>query len=554
MADEKVQVTYEIDGREATSTLNEISDKANNAKSSVGTLGDKLSKLGVMGLGVSFVTQAFGKLWSAMQACEGAYRVQAEAEARLETAMQNTMNATSDDIRLVKDLTAAQQKLGVVGDEVQLAGAQALANYIGEKESLQALIPVMNDMIVSQDGLNASQATATSTAQMIGKAMNGSTALLERYGFQLTDAQEKVMKFGTEQEKVAVLSEVIGRKVGGMNEAMAQTPAGKMQQYANSMGDVGERLGALYTRIRTALLPAMNGLVTVLNTMLDIAEAIFAFVTENLDVLAALAAGIAAVTLAVNALAIKAAIVTTATKLWTAAQAILNVVLTANPIGLVIAAIAALVAAILWVRKHTTGWGTVWDATVTFMKEVFLAWVDSVKLQFNTIVNGIMIGLDKIRLGWYKFKEAVGLGDSDENRRAIERINADVEARQKAIADGAKSMMDHVNKARRAFDNVSLQWKSGEEATDTNKQIKSNANTFGNPLAGGLGLQTASTAKSGAEAIAGGGTRSTAITINFSKEMVRMEFNGGYTENRESVERTLAESLLRVLSAAKASI
>ena len=307
----------------------------------------------------------------------------------------------------------------------------------------------------------------------------------------------------------------------------------------------------------SAALPALNALVGVLNTALDIAESAISFVSENLDVLAAVAGSITAIAVAANALAIKAAIVTAATKAWAIVQAVLNAVMTANPIGLVIAAIAALVAAILWVRRHTEGWGTLWDAVLTFMKEGFLAWVSAIKLEFNAVVNGIMMGLDKIKLGWYKFKQAVGLGDSKENESAIAKINADVEARQKAITDGAKTVSDHLDKAKHAFDNVSIKWTSGGGAeSDTNAAIRNGAGggVFGGSGVFGGGGAGSEVAKGSAEAIATGGTRNTQITINFSKEMVKMEFTGGYMENKEQVESTLAESMLRVLMAAKASI
>ncbi|MCQ2299757.1 MAG: hypothetical protein MJZ81_06505 [Bacteroidales bacterium] len=543
-------VSYRIDLQDnATSTMGNFENATNSANRTVGGLEKALSRLGSASFGVSAIINTIGSLWSAMKASEGAYRAQIEVETKLERVMQNTMNATGDDIRLIKDLTAAQQELGVIGDEVQLAGAQELSTYLEKKESLQKLIPVMNDMVAQQYGLNATQESAASIATMMGKVMEGQTSALSRYGYSFTEAQEKILKFGTEEERAATLAEVVGQSVGGMNEALAQTPAGQMQQYANSMGDVQERLGALYTRVMNAMLPSLRRLVSVLNVTLDIANEAITFVSSNLDVIAALAAGITAVSVAANALAIKVAVVTAATKLWTTAQAILNAVLTANPIGLVIAAIAALVAAILWVRKHTEGWGTLWDAVVTHMKESFFMWVEAFKLAWNAHVHTIMSGLDLIRLGWYKFKEAVGMGDSAENLRAIAQINSDMEARKRAISEGANKVAEHFNKARHAYDNVSISWKSSEDA----QKVKAAANG-GHFGGGGAGDHFGDIAKKSTEAIATGGTRNTQITINFSREMVKMDFNGGYLDNAEQVEATLAESLLRVLNAAKASI
>lgn len=550
------KVSYIIDIKDdGTPALRKLGGEMESTNRQARSLKDSLSTLGMASLGISAVASAFSKLWSVMEAGDAAYKAQATAEQKLEQVMQSTMSATADDIQHIKDLTAAQQALGVVGDEVQISGMQQLAMFSKEKTTLDMLLPAMNDLLVQQHGLNATQQDAVGVADMLGKALNGQTMALRRAGIVLTEEQEAMLKTGTETERAAVLSGILADKVGGMNEAMAQTPSGQMQQYSNAMGDVSERLGALYNRVMTAMLPSLNKLVAALNVGLDVLNKAFTFVSENLDVLAAFAAGITALTVAANAHAIAATVATTATTVWTAAQTILNAVLTANPIGLVIAAIAALVGSILWVSKHTEGWGTLWDAVLTFMKEGFLAWVSAIQLEFDTVVNGLMMGLDKIKKGWYQFKEAVGLGDSAENKRAIEQINADVEKRQKAIAEGARKLMEHVNNARGAFDNVSIKWKEGGEASDDpSKAAKAHANALGG-LQGGMGdTGLKSSAKTSADAIAGGGSRNTQITINFSKEMVKMDFNGGYMDNKQEVEDTLAQSLLRVLSAAKASI
>ena len=60
----------------------------------------------------------------------------------------------------------------MIGDEVQLSGAQELATYLGKAESLQKLMPVMNDMLAQQYGLNASQEQATQVAAMMGKNLD----------------------------------------------------------------------------------------------------------------------------------------------------------------------------------------------------------------------------------------------------------------------------------------------------------------------------------------------------------------------------------------------
>ena len=182
-----------------------------------------------------------------------AYEKQAVTETKLAAVMRNTIGAGKDEVQSILDLASAQQKLGVIGDEVQLAGAQELATYVSKTDSLQKLIPAMNDMLAQQYGINASQEQAANIAMMMGKVMDGQTDALSRYGYKFDEAQEKILKYGTEAERAATLYDVITASVGGVNEALAQTPEGKLKQHANAAGDLQERVGKLFNDLKAAM-------------------------------------------------------------------------------------------------------------------------------------------------------------------------------------------------------------------------------------------------------------------------------------------------------------
>jgi hypothetical protein len=194
--------------------------------------------------------EAMSQLAAITNEMSAAYSAQMEAEAQLANNMRNTMGAREEDIKSIKDLCAAQQEIGVIGDEVQLAGAQELATYLEQKESLERLIPVMNDMLAQQYGLNATQESAAQIAQMLGKVMEGQVNALSRYGYKFDEAQKAVLQYGNESERASMLAEVIQQSVGGMNEALAQTDAGKQKQLANTMGDVKEKIGGAVKSIQ----------------------------------------------------------------------------------------------------------------------------------------------------------------------------------------------------------------------------------------------------------------------------------------------------------------
>lgn len=56
------------------------------------------------------------------------YTVHIEAKTGLATVMRNTMDAREEDIQSIKKLCAAQQELGVTGDEVWVVGVAGLVN------------------------------------------------------------------------------------------------------------------------------------------------------------------------------------------------------------------------------------------------------------------------------------------------------------------------------------------------------------------------------------------------------------------------------------------
>lgn len=163
-----------------------------------------------------------------------AYSIQEGAEVKLQTIMQQRMGATDSMVESIKTLCSAQQQIGVIGDEVQLSGAQQMATFLSEKESLDKLIPAMNDLLAQQNGLNATEQDAVSIGNMMGKAMQGQVDVLQRVGISFSDAQKHVLQYGTEEERAAMLSEVIRQNVGEMNKRLAETSSGRIKQFLNS--------------------------------------------------------------------------------------------------------------------------------------------------------------------------------------------------------------------------------------------------------------------------------------------------------------------------------
>ena len=227
--------------------LSGINSMANKASGAISSSFKKIAAAAAAAFSVKAIVN-FG------QECIKAAGVQTEAETKLTTVMRQRMNATDETVQSVKDYASAQQELGVVGDEVQLSGAQQLSTFLKTDDALKTLIPAMNNLAAQQNGVNVSAESMTNIGNLMGKAMQGQTAALTRVGITFSEAQEQVLKYGNEQERAAMLAQVITENVGEMNKALASTPAGKMQQIKNSFGDTMETLGRALNNVFAPLL------------------------------------------------------------------------------------------------------------------------------------------------------------------------------------------------------------------------------------------------------------------------------------------------------------
>lgn len=212
---------------------------------------------------------------SSFKQIAAAYQVQIEAEARLGATMRNSTSASKEEIQSVKDLAGSLQELGVVGDEVQLAGAQELATYVKSADSIKTMLPVLDDMIAQQYGFSASTDNAVTIATMLGKVLQGQTSALSRYGYSFDENQERLLKYGTEEQRVATLAAVVEESVSGVNKALADTPTGKVKQLSNDFGDLKETVGKMLTDV-------LYPVVTVFDTIVKKINAVFSSISDRI--------------------------------------------------------------------------------------------------------------------------------------------------------------------------------------------------------------------------------------------------------------------------------
>lgn len=309
-------------------------------------------------------------------------------------------NVTADEVGNLA--TAISNKSGVDDEAIQ-SGANLLltfknvANQAGDGANVfdratQAAADLSAAGFGSMDG----------AARQLGKALNDPVAgisALARSGVTFTDQQKEqiatLVESGNVLDAQKIILAEVESQVGGAAEASAT--AGEKMSVA--FGNFKETLG-------TALLPAIDGVQGALTGL-------FGFFSENQPVLYAVLGVIGLLTAAWVANAAASTAVTAAENLKTialgvgrgvmtavtAAQWLWNAAMSANPIGIIIVAIAALIAIVVLLVKN---WDTVkaagaaawewikdaWSGAADWFSGIGDAIVDAFKGAFNWVASG----------------------------------------------------------------------------------------------------------------------------------------------------------------------
>ena len=210
---------------------------AQNIGGTMQKLGGTMMKAGAIATAVSV------PIIAGIKKAMNAYSIQNAAETKLIEIYKTRMGVGKKAAQSTMQVASALQKEGVIGDEVLLTGAQQLATFAKYPGTVNKILPAMANLIAQQKGTAASTEDAASMANLFGKAMTGQVGALKRVGISFSDAQAEILKTGTEEERAAMLAEVVTQNVGNMNKALANTSAGKIQQMKNSLGDLQEEIG-----------------------------------------------------------------------------------------------------------------------------------------------------------------------------------------------------------------------------------------------------------------------------------------------------------------------
>lgn len=187
----------------------------------------------------------------------------AEKSAKqLAYAVLNVSHATKEQLKQTEDLADALERKGVLdGDNIKMGMAQ-LSTFGLSNDAVRGLGGSLADLAVNQFGVNASGEQLADTANMMAKALNGQFGVLEKSGIRFTEAQQAIIKTGTEMEKVKAINEGFAQNLKYTNEVALTTFEGQLAKVKVQLGNVSEGIGQ-------ALLPAVQNLLTRITPVID---------------------------------------------------------------------------------------------------------------------------------------------------------------------------------------------------------------------------------------------------------------------------------------------
>ncbi|MDQ2718242.1 MAG: phage tail length tape measure family protein [Bacteroidota bacterium] len=333
------EVVYTLSLRDQLT--NKLNDADHAGKKLEGTMSSLESRI----VGVA---EAFGvsfSLWKGIEFIQSStqeYEKLVLAQSQVEAGLKSTgyaagltskeLNESAEKVRQTVDFTKAQ----IVDLQAQLLTFPAITKNKFE-QATKAVLDMSARTHHNVDELSI----------MLGKALQdpikGMTAL-RRVGVNFSEVQVKVAKHLVETGHAAKVQTLILQELtneyGG--SAKAAFDANPLAQWNMAVEKIQETIGHLTTTLMKKMVPV---LLEVVNKLKDL----YHWIKENSDT-------IIPIITVIGSYAAIMGTVAAATKLWTGAVWLLNLALDANPIVLVISAIAGLIVYLYRINHSTEDW------------------------------------------------------------------------------------------------------------------------------------------------------------------------------------------------------
>ena len=336
-----------------------------------------------------------------------AFDEQQKAIAQVEAGLKSTENAAGFTSKELQKMAADLQKTSLFGDEQILGDSTAqlltFTNIAGEQFAKTQEIAL--DLATRLKG------DLKGASIMLGKALNDPVAnlsALSRAGIQFSEDQKSVVKSLVESGDIAqaqnIILEELERQYGGAAEAARKAGLGGVEGLKNQFMDLTEQIGQ-------RLLPVVTKFAQFLVGLLEKFDKLDEGTKDNIVTFGLIVAAIGPILILVGKLSVGLA---AASKAFAA----LNLIMKANPIGVVITVIAALIGYLVYLYNTNQN-------VRASIKGLFAA----AKVYFKGIADlamGYFGGLGKLIIGVFTFD--------------IDKITEGFNQSKNAIIDYGKNM------------------------------------------------------------------------------------------------------------------
>lgn len=435
----KLLGTIAIDNQKANSEIDSTTDKAKASEEEISGAFEKIGgAAGKIAIGIGTAAAAIGTAWVATIESTREYRQQM---GMLETAFADSGKSADSAKSTFMDLNA------VLGDSGQATEAsQHLAKLVNNEKDLDEWTNILTGVYATFgeslpiEGL----AEAANETAKVGTVTGGLADALNWAGISEDEFNEKLAACNNEAEREALIRKTLtglyDEAAGKYKETNKDVMAAEQAQAR--LTDAMARVGAVGEPILTAIKNKMADLaelaVPKIEAMVNKFQDLGQWIQENEQKLKTWGAVIAGLMVSVGAFILIISWGAIMTKAANAIKAVrlamvaFNLVLKANPIGLVVSLIAGLVVAFIALWKNNESFRNFWINLWNKIKSAAGSAVDWIKSKFNAFKAAIQTVKDTFG----KVKDAIA-----------EKLNA--------AKDKVKSIIDKI----KGFFNTTLKFK-----------------------------------------------------------------------------------------------
>lgn len=207
----------------------------------------------------------------------------------------------------------------------------------------------------------------------VGKALNDPITgmkQLRRVGVSFTQAQidqaTHLEKTGHLMEAQKIILDELSKEFGGAAKAAASPASLAAASWDRLKVELGTKLLPAITDISNAFLKLLPVITPIIGAIADVIATVSTFLANNKTIAIVILAAAGALVLLSSAISAVKAV----HEAWLVVTLAEDAALDANPIGIIIIAVAALAAGIIWVATKTRFFQTIWGAVWGFLKAV----------------------------------------------------------------------------------------------------------------------------------------------------------------------------------------